>query len=196
MVQTDYRALCRDVGDWVAGVASLSTVDALVDIAELTVAHPAGDAGARSGLWASIVASLQPFERRLDPVQVAVIKDLDTIISAGAIAAAFGSLEASGEQVVMPDLRGRVAVYTLVESVARRVKEAIEAVAPDVRVDYATDKVGNDATTGARARGGRLRRLTGVAPSTLPRTSSATTAAVAECSSPPVPARPQLPGRS
>jgi len=141
----DYRAQCRDVGDWVAGVVSLSTVDALVDLGELTVAHPPGDAGARSALWASIVSALQPFARRLDGLQVAVIKDLDAIISAGVLTAGIRTPKASdGEQVVIPELRGRVAVYTLVESVARRVKEAIEAVAPNVRVDFATDKVGSD----------------------------------------------------
>jgi hypothetical protein len=145
LAQAEYRAVCRDVADWVGGVASLSTIDALLDIGELSVAHPAADADARSGLWASIVAAARPFERRLDGLQVAVLKDLDGIISSGELTAAFGPREAGApDDTPLPVLQGRVAVYTLVESVARRVKETIESVEPNVRVDYATDKVGSD----------------------------------------------------
>jgi len=145
LAPSDYRMLCRDLSGWVGGVASLTTVDALVDLGESTVSYPCPDVDARAGLWGSLIAGIRFFEPRLDPIQVAVIKNLDHVLSGGTLASDFGVREPDeAEDIVLPTLRGRVAIYTLVESVARRVQESIEAVAPDVRVDFATDKVGND----------------------------------------------------
>jgi hypothetical protein len=137
--------LCRDLSGWVGGVASLTTVDALVDLGESTVSFPCPDVDARTGFWGSLIAGIRLFEPRLDPIQIAVIKNLDHVLSGGTLAGDFGVREPDEtEDTLMPTLHGRVAIYTLVESVARRVQESIEAVAPDVRVDIATDKVGND----------------------------------------------------
>jgi hypothetical protein len=145
MSQAAYASLCRDLGDWVGSATSISTVDPLCDIAELTIVHLSPDQAARSTLWGSLLAALRPLGRRLDPVQLAVVRAIDEVISGGELAAGIEPADASDDEPTgNASVHGRVALYTLVESVARRVKQTLEATCPQVKVEYATDAVGSD----------------------------------------------------
>lgn len=144
IAKDDYVGLCRDLSEWLGPVVAVSTIDRLADLVELTVVHPCPDGPAQKALWTSFLAALQPFSHRLDALQVSALKSLDVMLSGGLLTVELGTREEVRGDSVPEFVRGRVAVYTLVESVARRVKQQLEAAAPGLRVDLTTDKVGND----------------------------------------------------
>ena len=137
-----YGALCQDLGEWATRAMSISTIDMILDLAETLVLYSCADGGRRADFWSTVVAGLRPHLRRMTPEQINIVTNLDAAMGGGQIAADF-VVPAEVPEDSRITFRGRVAVYTLVESVGLRAKEAIELVAPGVRVDSTGDKVGS-----------------------------------------------------
>ena len=144
----DYAAVLRDLGEWVARAASQSTLDRLVDLGEVTVTYPCPDDAARRALWAWILLAIRPFQARLDTVQRRVLSEVDEVIGGDVrVAEILERRDATrlGEDTVtrVEDRRhaGRtvkVAIYSLVESMAKRTQALLESAYPMLDVQVST----------------------------------------------------------
>jgi hypothetical protein len=131
--------------------ASPSTVDWILEFLDYLVQHPCPSEGHRATLLSKVVNKLPLFARRIEANQWLffdfLVKDFHKEEDLKALldeyAAQSESLE-GGRGDLLERLNGKtVAIYTLTEAVARRVKQILEASCADVRVQLSHDKVGS-----------------------------------------------------
>jgi len=146
-----YARTIRDVADWVTNAASVLTLDRLIDLGEVTITYPCRDEPARNALWARVILAIRPFQARLDAVQKRLLVDIDAVIGGDAQLASM--LEEPAAQVASeqkgrdagvparPAPKVRVALYSLVESMAKRTKDILERAYPALEVQLSTGEV-------------------------------------------------------
>lgn len=136
----DYQLLVMGFAEIASDLASVRTIDWLLDCAELTVLYPCSDSVSRSTLWTSLLSYMHPFASRMSPAQVTVARDLSAALGGRELVddLATGVPPRSLANIRVPPV---VAIYTLTESVGRRIKLALEAEFSDTRVELVHDMV-------------------------------------------------------
>ena len=146
----DYSMVVRDLGNWVTKAASVLTLDRLIDLGEVTVTYPCPDEAGRRALWAMILLAFRQFQTRLDTVQRQVLAEIDAIV--GGEVPFVALLEQTGgtvrehrpgpvARVPASEPKIRVALYSLVESMAKRTKDVLENAYPSIEVQVSTGLV-------------------------------------------------------
>jgi hypothetical protein len=143
LLPNTYQLALADIGELVPQALSIRTVDWLLDLLEVVLTQPTADSLARERFWDIALGALQPLVSRLAPRQREVLTDLGHVLNRNvgaflgpAPVAADADVSVSG---VLADKL--VAVYTLNESVGHRVKQALQAESPRVRVESLDDHV-------------------------------------------------------
>ena len=137
---SSYRLLLDAIGEAACALASVRTLDWVLDLAELTVIHPCSDDGARRQFWHDLGEHLRPFASRITPNQLAVARDLSTILGSAEV-----FVEISGAAPEAPadsqPIEGLVAIYTLTENVGRRIKRSLVEEFPHATIELLHDHV-------------------------------------------------------
>lgn len=138
-----YRRVWEDIRSLVSELASVRSIDWLLDLAELTVVYPCPDPGIRGSVWSQISTVLNQFRSRLTPAQSALAADIAATVGlTEAFPALHESLETSELQLAASASHVRlIAIYTLTESVGRRVQRVLSAMYPRLRVEILHDVV-------------------------------------------------------
>lgn len=140
----EYRTLLRDLADWAGAVVSSATLDRLIDLVEVTIQYPCASVDARRDLWSRVLVAFQGYQARIDVVQFACLAEIDRLIGGDApllgmldaLAPVRGDEPGGDEPRRFPGGgRTRVALYSLVESMARRAESILESVYPGIEVD-------------------------------------------------------------
>ena len=142
--EAHYRRLLGDLSDALNGLGGVNNVDALIDLAELTVIHPCRcpDGRPREDLWGAILSQLQPLGSRLTYSQLALLRDLAEVLGLAELVAALATLPREREAGASSVPRGLVvAVYTLTETVVDRVRRAVNQLYPNIEVRFVHDHV-------------------------------------------------------
>lgn len=138
-----YRRVWEDIRSFVPELAAVRSIDWLLDLAELTVVYPCPDPGIRGGVWSQISTALHQFRSRLTPAQAVLAADIAATVG---LPETFPALQESQEA---PELRltepashvRLIAIYTLTESVGKRVQRVLSAMYPGLRVEILHDVV-------------------------------------------------------
>jgi hypothetical protein len=138
-----YRRVWEDIRSLVPELASVRSIDWLLDLAELTVVYPCPDPGIRGGVWSQISIALHQFRSRLTPAQSALAADIAATVGlTETFPALQESLETAELQLTESASHFRlIAVYTLTESVGKRVQRVLSAMYPGLRVEILNDVV-------------------------------------------------------
>jgi len=138
-----YRRVWEDIRSLVPELASVRGIDWLLDLAELTVVYPCPDPGIRGSVWSQINTALNQFRSRLTPAQAALAADIAATIGlTETFPALQKSLETSELRLTESASHFRlIAIYTLTESVGKRVQRVLSAMYPGLRVEILHDVV-------------------------------------------------------
>ncbi|MGQ4807026.1 hypothetical protein NKDENANG_00364 [Candidatus Entotheonellaceae bacterium PAL068K] len=143
MDRATYRRVWEDIRSLVPELASVRSIDWLLDLAELTVVYPCSDPDLRGGVWSQINIALYQFRSRLTPEQSALAADIAATVG---LTETFPTPQKSQEASELR-LTERVshfrliAIYTLTESVGKRVQRILAAMYPGLRVEILHDVV-------------------------------------------------------
>ena len=140
--KTEYTRLLDDLGDVLPTDVGRTDLDVLLELSELTVAHAAPCPDARQRLWGRIVAALNPVRPGMTNRELLQINDLGEIFGMDEV---FPVPENAPEEPTGPSaLEGKtVAIYTLTEPVAQRVKRVLNKLHSGLHVDTLHDRVGS-----------------------------------------------------
>ena len=132
----DYR---RVLGD----LAARRSIDALIDLAEMLVTHPAPNAGARVALWSELQARLLSFRTWMNASQILILNGLCDVIE---VPRAF-VLDEKGKYAADPigDWSGTIGLYTLRPSIGQRVVHVLEQRIPGAKVHWRDDHAASNA---------------------------------------------------
>ena len=136
----EYVRQLNDMGDALPAAAGRGDADLLLDLAEIIVDNGSPDPDARLSLWVRIADSLKSLESLLELEEKALVNDMGQVFDIDEVFSIEPeSREAAAESTA---LAGKVvAIYTLTESVARRVGRLLEKLYPGVRVEFSADTV-------------------------------------------------------
>lgn len=125
-------------------------IDWLIDLAELTGTYSCPETFARSNLWAQIMATIGHFVSRLTGVQIAVLDELAMILGMPSVFSDLKQITAdSPTSVSVGSLAGySVAIYTLTESVGRRVARILMDLYPGMHVQLSHDRAAGERLKG------------------------------------------------
>lgn len=135
-----YQQLFTDLRALVEESASASTIDWLVDLAELTVVYPCPDQSARMALWSVTASHLGLLRTRMNRAQLGIVADIATTLD---VPETFPLLPESPELEEAPDsaIQGVVAIYTLANGVGERARRILEPLYPHLRIELFHDHV-------------------------------------------------------
>lgn len=134
-----YQRLFTDLRDLVEDSASARTVDWLLDLAELTVAHPCADQPARAALWSVTASRLGMLRNRMTWAQLGLGADIARALG---MPETFPLPPESPEAVAAgSDVEGVVAIYTLADGVAERAVRVLAPLYPNLRLELFHDHV-------------------------------------------------------
>jgi len=128
-----YRHTVQDlVANLVSRFASISTINWLIDLVDLTIMHPCQDSGARMVLWQNCIDVLRPYLSRLEANQLHVLADLAECLGQPT---PFPLIDASEmlPHVTLPS-GYTVGIYTTDTRVSQRLKRRLSEMFPDLRV--------------------------------------------------------------
>jgi hypothetical protein len=131
------------MGDVLPPEAGTTDFDALMELAELVVAHGSPNPDARQRLWARIIAALSPVRTRLTRGELALVNDLGQVFGIDQV---FPVSVAASQEVLArrSPLDGKtVAIYTLTETAGERAKRLLAELHPGIRVQLVHDTVGS-----------------------------------------------------
>ncbi|MFC1900362.1 protein DpdD [Chloroflexota bacterium] len=139
----EYTQLLNDIGDVLPPEAGTGDLDALMELAELTVTYSSPDPDVRQRLWVRIITTLSPMQTRLTRGELALVNDLGRVFDMDQVFPV--PTEMTQEMPAVPSsLDGKtVAIYTLTENVGERAKRLLGALHPGIRVDLVHDTVGS-----------------------------------------------------
>jgi len=148
----EYKEILDDTATLWDEYYSESTLNWALDFADSLVSYPCASEDDRLQFIKGIINRLVTFSRRVKPEQWQLLKvllhDLDlfeeykTLLESATISQV--ELESRTEELLAL-LNGKtVGIYTLDEPVAVRVRQLLEELSPEVRVQVSNDKVGND----------------------------------------------------
>jgi hypothetical protein len=136
----EYGRLLSDFRLLIDQGAGESSVYWLIDVAAILLHHPSPDVNARLVLLNLVLDSIQPLLAGLTPGQRASYNRISSSASWPTLPTPVSKREFTGADV----LAGKsIAVYTLTESAGRQAELALQAMAPNVRVELAHDHVGS-----------------------------------------------------
>ena len=141
--EAEYVRMLNDMSDTLPPEAGTADYDALMELAELTVSNASPNPDARQRLWARIVAALSPVRSRLTQRELFLINDLGQVFGMDEV---FPIPAATPEDLPKDPgpLAGKtVAIYTLMESAADRVKRVLNELYPGILVQLSHDMVGS-----------------------------------------------------
>lgn len=137
LARAAYTRMVGDLGDRAQEIAAVETADWLLDLGEQFLTHPCPDAEVRANFWVRVQERLRPVFARLRPDQRALLVNISEAMELPF--AASDELAAAAEEAAPFD--GTIAVYTLQQGVANRVREVLQASHPELRVEICTDRV-------------------------------------------------------
>jgi hypothetical protein len=135
----EYELMLREIIDVAGDLVGTYTVNWLLDLAEFTVRYPCANAGARSTFWTSLLALLQPFESRLSRSQLALARDLAMVLGGKELVDHWDSTAPAASLTPAPRFT-YVAIYCLREEISQRVKLALEAEFPGMRIELNSEE--------------------------------------------------------
>ena len=140
--QNEYARLLNDMRDVLPSAPGRSDATFLLDLAEVIVDNNSPALDSRLGLWVSIVGGLKSVSPLLSVEESALINDVGEVLGVDSeFHIAPETIEATAD---FNTLAGKtVAVYSLAESVARRVSRLLQQLYPGVGVVIASDTVAN-----------------------------------------------------
>lgn len=133
----NYERLLADLAYRVEQVAAPSTADWLLDLGEQLVLLPCADEEARANFWLRVQDKVRGLVSRLHPDQRALFLNISEAVG---VPYGTGDEPIADEEQAVP-FAGTIAVYTLQESVANRVREVLKDSYPHLRVEICTDLV-------------------------------------------------------
>lgn len=143
-----YAEVLEDLRKVLGELAAKRSIDALIDLAEMLVTHPAPDPGARLALWSELQARLLSFRTWMNVSQVFILNGLCDVIEVPRV---FELDEEDADSVdPIGDWSGTIGLYTLRPSIGQRVIQVLEQRIPGANVHWRDD----------HAASGALRQLT------------------------------------
>ena len=134
---SSYAEVLDDFSKVLGDVASRRSLDALIDLSEMLVVHPAPSADARMALWSELQARLLSFRAWMTPSQVIILNGLCDVI---AVPRAFELEEGDmGAADPVTDWAGTIGLYTLRPTVGQRVVHVLRERIPAAKVDWRDD---------------------------------------------------------
>ena len=122
-------------------LASDRTLDALIDLAELLVIHPAQDLNARAALWSELQLRLGRFQTWLSSSQITILNGICDVMGVGRSFEEPPTVPDGAPAVRAADWAGTIGLYTLRPAVRRRAVEALRAAMPRATIDSRDDRV-------------------------------------------------------
>ncbi|WP_437763389.1 protein DpdD [Sorangium sp. So ce281] len=140
----DYREIISQLMRAIEAIGSPSSADLALEVADLLVTVPCLDPAARQHFIIQVAGLFQRWYRRIDAAHWTLLRNLaDELGVADAVPRIDANDAAREEGSCWSALRGaRIAVYSLQESVLRRVKSTLQALCADATVHCFHDKVG------------------------------------------------------
>lgn len=151
MKQNEYDEVLSNAEELWKNYSSPANVDWSLDLIDHLIFYPCPDEDKRKGLLNLVVNSLTPFARRIEFGQWNFITILINDLQSDELLPVISQYrpQASESSLPMADaltyLNGKViTVYTLTESVARRVKTVIESACKNATVNLSHERVGSE----------------------------------------------------
>jgi hypothetical protein len=143
-----YGALLDDCLELVGNGAGTRNVYWLLDVLEETILNTAPDPNRRQSFWYASHARLYPLRAHLSAGQCLALGKLGA--SLGWKSKDIEELSSSSTSSKFDEMRialsgTSVAIYSLTESAARQARQALETIAPDVRISISSDTCGTTA---------------------------------------------------
>ncbi len=147
-----YGALLDDCLALAGGGVGTRGIYWLLDILDETIANPAPDPLRREAFWSAVHAKLIPLRNHLTPGQILAIRRLASALG-WSEACTVEVLPALEQVDVVGHLRAAlagksIAIYSLTETATRQAEQALNEIAPDVRISVSCDLVGTNALKG------------------------------------------------
>lgn len=143
-----YGALLDDCLELVGSGAGTRNVYWLLDVLEETILNLAPDTDRRQSFWYAAYARLISIRAHLSPGQCLALGKLGASLGWEPNEIEELSISSTGSKMdeIRDALSGTsISIYSLTESAARQAGQALEAIAPDVRISISSDKCGTSA---------------------------------------------------
>ena len=137
--EASYAEVLGDFQSALASLASARSLDALIDLAELLVIHPAQHAGARSAMLAELQVRLRAFGAWITRSQISILNGISDAINVPRIFEINDRRTPAAD--ASPGWTGTIGIYTLRPAVGQRVVDAIKERAPGAEVVWRDDHV-------------------------------------------------------
>ena len=138
----DYAQLLDDMGDALPKESGRTDAGVFLELAETIVDYGSPDPDSRVRLWMRIVEGLHSVGSRLSAEDVVLANDICQVFGFEEVFSI--APEAADATTASADLAGKmVAIYTLTDSVAQRIRRLLQTLYPGVRVELANDAVGS-----------------------------------------------------
>jgi len=149
--ETEYLELVEYGNELWGRLASSARINWVLDFLDLLIAFPCPNEEARLQFLINTVSSFSRFFRRVEPEQWSVLKLLCDELGQKSIFDEFGQHNAIDQELIgetedlLAELTNKsIAVYTLTESVGRRMKNFLESSCRGVLVHLSHEKVGSE----------------------------------------------------
>jgi hypothetical protein len=140
-----YGQTVADLGDWLRTASGPYTTDNVLDLTELVVTQPCPDAPSRRRFWSAAAAELARLWSRLSPAQRSMACDLAESLADSDWAATMQATAIATSTVratpFTPPRGYTVTIYTLMAAAGDRIRRALLAEYPELKVELSTDSV-------------------------------------------------------